>query len=453
MRTVAIVGRPNVGKSALFNRLAGKRISIVHDMPGVTRDRVVAECTLAREPFTIVDTGGIGASVDIDFSEQVQTEVEIAVESSDLILFVVDFQAGLTPLDQDLARQLRRSEKKIILVVNKVDHDKHTSGTGEFSKLGFNILVLVSAEHGRGIEELVDKTEIMLPPAEDEGDPNSGGKPVKIAIVGRPNVGKSSITNALLEDARTLVSSIAGTTRDAIDIPYARGDQKFILIDTAGIRPRGKVSHSVEVFSVMRSESSIRRADLCVLVIDASMGVTAQDKKIAGMIKDAKRPCVVAVNKWDLIEDETEGKEKLAEVLNSFKVELFFLDYAPLMLLSAKTGASMERLFKKIENVREASRKRISTGVLNRLITSALAQQPPALHSGRRFKVIYATQPENDSGQPIPLPKIVLFCNSAKMLDDTYRRFLENKIRTGEEWEGLPIVIQLREREQRGLKK
>jgi GTP-binding protein len=450
-RTVAIVGRPNVGKSALFNRLAGRRISIVHDMPGVTRDRISAECKIGREPFTVIDTGGIGADVDADFTEQVHAEVDLAVEMSDLLLFVVDARDGLTPVDLELAKRLRRVAKPLVLVVNKVDDPKHIPHISEFSRLGFEPVLAVSAEHNRGIAELVDRLDVLLP-VEDSDARKASTAPVKVAIVGRPNVGKSSITNAILQDERTLVSPISGTTRDAVDVPYRRGEQEFILIDTAGIRPRGKVDNSVEVFSVMRSEEGIRRSDLCCLVIDASMGVTAQDKKIAGLIKDARRPCVVAVNKWDLIEERTHGKEELRATIEEFQSELFFLDYAPLMLLSAKTGAAMDRLFKRIENIREASRKRIGTGALNRLLAAALTQQPPAHRSGKRFKILYATQPDPHDRSPIPLPEIVLFCNNGKLLDDHYRRFLEGCIRKEQAWEGLPLVLHFREREVRGRK-
>ena len=447
-RTVAIVGRPNVGKSALFNRLARRRISIVHDMPGVTRDRISAECSIGRTTFTVFDTGGIGADVDTDFTKQVRAEAEIAMEASDLILFMVDGQTGLTPVDQDLAKRLRRADKPLILVVNKIDHDNHLSNASEFSRLGFQPVISISAEHDRGVRGLVDRIEALLPDDGEEKVPESA--PVKIALVGRPNVGKSSITNAILQDERTLVSPISGTTRDAVDIPYQRGDQKFILIDTAGIRPRAKVNHSVEVFSVMRSEGSIKRADLCVLVIDASMGVTAQDKKIAGLIQEARRPCVIAVNKWDLIEERTKDKEALRETIQEFQDELFFLSYAPIMLISAKEGTSMERLFKRIENVREASRKRIGTGGLNRLLAAAQAHHSPAMQSGRRFKLLYATQPEPRGDSPIPLPEIVLFCNERRLLDDNHRRFLESRIREEQPWEGLPIMFRFREREKKG---
>lgn len=451
-RTVAIIGRPNVGKSALFNRLAGRKISIVHDMPGVTRDRITAECKLGRAPFSIIDTGGIGADVDVDFTVQVRVEVEIALVEADLLVFVVDARDGLTPVDADLARYLRRISKPLILAVNKVDHANHQSHVSEFSRLGFEPVLAISAEHDRGIRELVDRMDAMLPEPEAEEAAIARRRPAQIAIVGRPNVGKSSITNAILEDDRTLVSSISGTTRDAVDIPYQRGEQQFILIDTAGIRSRQKRSDSVEIFSVMRSEGSIRRADLCCLVIDASMGITAQDKKIAGLIQEAHRPCVVAINKWDLIEERTRDKEALREVLAEFRAELFFLPYAPHVLLSAKTGASMGRLFKRIEDVREASRRRIGTGILNRILQSVQTEQPPALRSGRRFKILYGTQPASPPDAPIPLPEVVLFVNEEGLLDPSYRRYLEGRLRDAEPWEGLPLRIRFRSREPKQTK-
>ena len=446
-RTVAIVGRPNVGKSALFNRLAGRRISIVHDMPGVTRDRIVAECKLGNEPFTIVDTGGIGGSVDASFTEQVHAEVDIAIAAADVLLFVVDGQQGLTPVDQELARRLRRADKPLILVINKIDVDKHVPNAAEFSRLGFENHISISAEHNRAILPLVAWAERLLPSrAPLPEDAEAQTRPVGITIVGRPNVGKSSLTNAIIRDSRTLVSEISGTTRDAVDIPYTRGNKRYILIDTAGIRPRSKVSASIEVFSVMRAETSIRRADLCCLVIDATVRVTAQDKKIAGLIQAARKPCVVVVNKWDLVEDETRGKEATNEFLDSIRAELFFVDYAPVVLASAKTGAEMTRLFNMIGKVRTGARARIGTGPLNRLLAAAMTAHPPPSRSGRRFKVLYATQPEPHSESPIPVPEVVFFCNDEKLLVESYRRFLEARIREATPYVGLPLLLHFRAR-------
>lgn len=452
-RTVAIVGRPNVGKSALFNRLAGRKIAIVHDRPGVTRDRIPADCNLGTAPFTIFDTGGIGADVDSDFSTQVRSEVDIALATSDVLLFVVDGQDGLTLLDTELARQLRKVKKPIILVINKIDHGKHGPLANEFSKLGFERVVTTSAEHNHGIATLIDNIEELLPPP-PEGGVEPPPRALRLAIVGRPNVGKSSLTNAILGDERTLVSPIAGTTRDAVDIEYQRMNRHYILIDTAGIRPRGKVNDSIEVFSVMRSEQSIKRADLCMLVIDATAGVTSQDKKIAGLIQDAHQPCIIAVNKWDLIKEKTDDKEALQAVLDEIRSELFFLTYAPILLVSAKTGASLTRLFKSIEAVEKGAQQRLATGPLNRLIAEAFTQQPTAIRNGKRFKVLYATVPEPSRDNPIPVPKIVLFCNNGKLIDDHYRRYLEARIREHAPYPGLPLLFHFRGREERGrLKK
>jgi len=449
-RTVAIVGRPNVGKSALFNRLAGRKISIVHDMPGVTRDRITAVCKLGNDAFEIIDTGGIGANVDTSFTSQVRAEVEIALAAADVLIFVVDGQDGLTPLDEDLARLLRRTAKPLLLAINKIDVDQHAPRAAEFSRLGFENHIAISAEHNRGILPLVAWAERLLPRAEPISDQQSAiSNPIKIAIVGRPNVGKSSLTNAILSDDRTLVSPISGTTRDAIDIPYERHGHRYILIDTAGIRPRGKRDNSVEVFSVMRSESSIRRADVCLLVIDATMGVTAQDKKIAGLIQEAHKPCIVAINKWDLIKDRTEDKEALTGVLDELRAELFFLDYAPMLLCSAKTGAELGRLFKTVERVQKEAQTRIGTGVLNRLLAEAVAKHPPTMRGGKRLKILFGTQPDTVSAVSFNVPKIVLFVNDEKLFDDNYRRYLDSRLREHAPYTGSPLLFHLRAREAR----
>jgi len=446
-RIVAIVGRPNVGKSALFNRLAKRRIAIVHDQPGVTRDRIHAVCKLGDAPFTIVDTGGIGGNVDLDFTSQVHAEADIAIETAGLVLLVVDGHAGLTPVDADLARKLRKSTRPLLLVVNKIDEDKHEGNLVDFAKLGFEQTLAVSAEHGRGIDDLVREIESRLPPAPAEPESDKGAPAMKIALVGRPNVGKSSLTNAILRDERTLVSSIAGTTRDAVDIPYERDGKSYMLIDTAGIRHRSRVSSSVEVFSVMRSQESIERADLCCLVIDASMGVTAMDKKIAGLIQDAGKPCVVAVNKWDLVRDQTRGKEKLNEFIEDMETNLFAVNYAPVILCCAKDEIDITRVFKTFEKVRSASRKHVDTGPLNRALRNAMTAHPAPSKKGKRFKLLYATHAGSVGKGPVPVPELILFCNDGKLLDESYRRFLEARIREVERFEGLPLFLRLRARE------
>jgi GTP-binding protein len=454
-RTVAIVGRPNVGKSALFNRLARRRIAIVHDQPGVTRDRIHAVCKLGRAPFNIVDTGGIGGSVDLDFTSQVHAEVDIAIETADVVVFVVDGQAGINPVDEDLARKLRRSTKPLILAVNKIDHSGRENNVTDFAKLGFGESYPISAEHDLGIGALIEAVEVHLPaPAPvDEEQPDTGERALKIALVGRPNVGKSSLTNAILRDDRTLVSKIAGTTRDAVDIPYTREGKHYTLIDTAGIRHRSKVSASVEVFSVMRSQDSIKRADLCCLVIDASAGVTSMDKKIAGMIQEAQKPCVVAVNKWDLVLQQTKGEGKLNEFVEETERGLVAVSYAPFIMVSATESTDVTRLFRTFEKVRSSANKHIDTGPLNRALQQAMTAHPSALRHNKRFKVLYATNPRPERPDILPVPEIVLFCNEGRLLEDSYRRYLDKRIRELEPFYGLPILLRLRSREARDKKK
>jgi len=437
-RRVAIVGRPNVGKSALFNRLAGRRIAIVHDQPGVTRDRLAAECRLGTAPFTLIDTGGIGVVADQDFAAQVRQEADLAIAAADLILFVTDGREGLTPVDRELARQLRRSGRPTLLAVNKVDESMHEDLPAEFNALGFDDPVGVSAAHGRHIGELVDRIEALLPsvPSVDM-EVRSAITPPGIAIVGRPNVGKSSLVNALLGDSRTIVSSVAGTTRDAVDIPFQIGPDPFLLIDTAGIRARGRRNTSVEVFSVMRSEESIRRADVCVLVIDASEGVTTQDKKIAGLIQEARKPCILVLNKWDLVKGTGSREAALTEAFDRLRAELFFLDYAPAVALSAKTGEQLRRLTGALRTVRDAARTHLPTGPLNRAIQAAQQVHPPPMSGSRRLKILYATHTPGRG--TTPAIDVVLFVNDPKLLPDTWRKFLENIIR--KEWPciGVPI--------------
>jgi len=449
MRNIAIVGRPNVGKSALFNRLAGRMISIVHDQPGVTRDRIAAVCKLGSAPFEIVDTGGIGDDPDPDFAESTREGALIAIESADVLVFVTDAHDGVTPLDAELASLIRSSARPVILVVNKVDIEAHEGRADEFSRLGFANTLMVSAAHGRGIGDLVETVESLLPPA-PEDDPTAPPVAPKLAIIGRPNVGKSSLVNAILEDKRTTVSEIPGTTRDAIDIATLREGRPYVLCDTAGIRHRSRHNTSVEVFSVMRSEKTILRADLNVLVIDATSGVTTQDKKIAGLIQDAKKPAVIVLNKWDLIESAP-GQERatLNEHVERVKRDLFFLDYAPVVVLSAKTGDNVRRLFTMVEKVREHSTRRAGTGELNRVIRAAIERQAPATKANKRFKVLYITQVNESGPSPIKAPQFILFVNDPRLLLDSYVNYLCARIRDKWEYPGLPILLRLRGREGR----
>ncbi|HEY5811672.1 MAG TPA: ribosome biogenesis GTPase Der, partial [Terrimicrobiaceae bacterium] len=375
MRNVAIVGRPNVGKSALFNRLAERKISIVHDQPGVTRDRIVGMCKRGTAPFEIVDTGGIGADPDPDFAKATHAAAEIAVASADLLLFVVDGQDGATPLDRELAEKLRRAGKPTVLVVNKVDLPKHEDFLLDFLALGFSPTLGVSAAHGRGIDELIATIEGILPAKDDA---LALAEKPKLAFVGRPNVGKSSLVNCVLDDERTVVSPIPGTTRDVVDTGFDWNGKPFVLCDTAGIRHRSKHSEPVEVFSVMRSEEAITRADLCVLVIDATTGVTVQDKKIAGLIQKAHKACLVALNKWDLVLLGGDPVPDLVrEHVTRVRERLFFLDYAPVVALSAKTGANVKRLFTMIDKIRQHATRQIGTGELNRFLHDLIERQPP----------------------------------------------------------------------------
>lgn len=501
-RMAAIVGRPNVGKSALFNRLAGRSIAIVHDQPGITRDRLGAECQMGDAPFEITDTGGIGADVDIGFTDRVRAEAEIAIATAGVILFVVDGQAGVLPLDLDVAKRLRRSAKDVLLVVNKIDQPElpsHQARLADFAQLGFPEVYGVSAAHGPGLRPLVAAIERRLPPPVFQGDPGAAVPP-KLALVGRPNVGKSSLTNAILGEARTIVSPVAGTTRDSVDVPATVRGRTYVLIDTAGLRHRGKRDNSAEVFSAVRSERGIRRADLCILVLDASQGVTQQDRQIAGLIQEAGKPCVVAVNKWDLLagdagDERTGQRTHREEWLQNARAELFFLPYAPFVAGSALNGEEVDRLFKVVEKVRRGSAARLGTGPLNRLLREAVERQPPPMRGSRRLKLLYATQvagaataaeveptdealaggdqpDDNDGEEPALVPKkrfspraarlarrpppaiapptFLLFVNDRSLMTDAYRRYLENCLREAEPYMGLPMFFKLRGREKAG---
>jgi GTPase len=443
---VAIVGRPNVGKSALFNCLVQKRIAIVHDQPGITRDRLVADCLLGSRPFVVVDTGGIESFVDDDYDEQIRSEADLAMEMADVIVLVGDSRDGVTPVDRSLAKELRSARKPVILAVNKIDHPKHELADTEFSVLGFSDIVPISAAHGRGITDLVEQIERHLPePALEEAKPDPG-VPIKLAIVGRPNVGKSSLINAILQNQRTIVSDAAGTTRDSVDVPYERDGKPFVLIDTAGMRARRKYNTSVEVFSVMRAEKSIARADICALVVDALEGVTAQDKKIAGLIQENHKPCIVIVNKLDLVKPTDRVRDFIDTLLQEVRANLFFLSYAPIDLVSARTGENLDRLFESIERIQQHATRSIGTGSLNRLLQEAMAAAPPPIRGNKRFKLLYATQIDKTSNHLVAPPTFVFFVNDPELLTDDYRRYLEARIRERNGYYGLPIIVRLRSR-------
>jgi GTP-binding protein len=447
---VAIVGRPNVGKSALFNRLAGRNIAIVHDQPGITRDRLAAPCVRGSRPFIVWDTGGIGGAGEVELRTQVRSAADAAMRESDVILFVVDAQDGLTPIDQELARILRKAKAPVVLVINKIDHPNHEDLEGDFARLGFAIYASISAAHGRGISGLLEMIDSLLPASaaldsESPGEP-SAHHPLALAIVGRPNAGKSSLINSILRDARTIVSELPGTTRDAVDIMYERDGQPYLLIDTAGIRARSKHSSSVEVFSVMRAERTIRRADLCILVIDLTSGVTGQDKKIAGLIQKSEKPCLVILNKWDLVKPKRGAKAEMERTASATRDDLFFLDYAPVLIASALTGENVEQLFRLIADVRQAAQVRLGTGVLNRLLRAAFEENPPPTIGIRRLKLFYATQARGDEERTLEPPKFVFFVNQPKLLSETYGRYLQGRIRAAEPYPGLPVLLSCRAR-------
>jgi len=447
MPNVAIVGRPNVGKSALFNRLIRRKIAIVHDQPGITRDRISAVCASGTQSFVLWDTGGIFGAGEAELTGQVRRAAEEALRESDLLLFVVDAKEGLSPIDEELARFLRKSQKPVVLVINKIDSEKHEALAAEFDSLGFKSSIAISAEHSRGISDLLDAIDRFLP--SPTGDSQSAiHDSLAIAILGRPNVGKSSLINSIVRSERAIVSELAGTTRDAIDILYQRDGRNFVFIDTAGIRRRGKQSTSAEVFSVMRAERSIRRADLCIVTVDLTDGITAQDKRIAGLIQAARKPAIVVLNKWDLVKPKRNQKEAIARLVATARERIFFLDYAPVLITSSLTEEHVSKLFALIEKVQRAARQRVGTGVLNRLLRQAFEANPPPTIRARRLKLFYAAQSKGEEDQQLQPPEIVLFVNDPRLLSQTYKRYLESRIRDAQPFPGLPIILTLRPRAQ-----
>lgn len=463
--TIAIVGRPNVGKSAIFNRMVARRIAIVHDQPGITRDRLSAPCRLTDYEALAVDTGGIGSTLDDGFSAAVEREADIALGAADIIMFVCDCRDHLTPIDRTIAARLHRSEVPVVLVLNKADTEKQELNLGEFASLGFSDCIFTSAEHGRGFPQLAEYLNRQLKslganpvqasadpgaePAEESGQEEvTDNSPIRVAIVGRPNAGKSSLVNAVLNDKRTIVSPVAGTTRDAIDIPYSRGGQDFVLIDTAGMRPRSKRDTSVEVFSAMRSEKAIRRADICLLVIDIAAGVTQQDRRIGSIIAKECKPCIIIANKFDLYCPGAPMGARKEAVKEHITENLFFLDYAPVVIVSSKEGQGMGGIFKAIDRVRDEARNMPGTGELNRLLQRAMEMNPPGQHRvlRKRLKLFYATTALNEKYTRIPVPTYVLFVNDKRLLADSYAQYLRNTIRSRIKAAGVPIVLSPRSR-------
>ena len=444
---LAIIGRPNVGKSSVFNRLAGKRLSIVHDMPGVTRDRLAAPAGSVDVPLTLMDTGGIGEALDDGFAAQVEIEADIAMEEADLILFVVDAKTGLTPVDEFLTDRLRRKKAPVILGVNKVDGREQEAVAADFAKLGFERVFTLSAKTGLGFGPLREYLEDRFPaPDEAAAEAAPAAEPLKIAIIGRPNVGKSSLVNAVLNDQRTIVSGVAGTTRDAIDVPFEKDGRPYLLIDTAGLRRRTKVDSLVEVFSVQRAKDSVRRADVCALVIDAGEGVTMQERKIAQFMLEVHKPCVLVANKFDLYHPDAKFRDRLEELEETLRREFFFMPYAPIVAVSAKHREHLGRVFNTIEKIRDAADTMPGTGVLNRLIHDAIERTLPPAIKGKRLKLLYSTLQRPEPHQVVTAPTIVTFVNYADLMSESYQRYLEGQIREAFPFEGLPLRFEVRER-------
>lgn len=433
--TFAIVGRPNVGKSTLFNKLIGERISIVEDTPGVTRDRLYAEGEWLGKRFILIDTGGIELKTDDIIPGQMRRQAEIAVEMSDAVIFMVDVRTGLTSADKDVAAMLVKFGKPIVLVCNKVDNVGDVPMEFyEFYNLGLNDPIAVSSVHGLGTGDLLDK---LFDCVDFEADDDEDDDAIKVAVIGKPNVGKSSLINKILGENRVIVSDIAGTTRDAIDTPYEKDGQKYVLIDTAGMRKRGKIDESIERYSVVRSLAAVDRCDVALIMIDAKEGVTEQDTKIAGYAHDNGKASIIVVNKWDLVDKTTHTMELYR---NDIQRELAYMTYAPVAFLSAKTGARLNKIFELINYVCNQHVMRISTGVLNDILNEAVTKVQPPSDKGKRLKIYYITQA---SAKP---PTFILFVNDRELAHFSYIRYLENQIRSAFGLEGTPVRFIIRER-------
>lgn len=432
---VAVVGRPNVGKSTLFNKLTGKRIAIVEDTPGVTRDRIYGDAEWLDYSFTLIDTGGIEPVKDDIISVQMRRQAQLAIDTADVILFLTDGREGITSADSDVADMLRRCKKPIVLAVNKVDHPKFEDVVYDFYALGIGEPMTISAEQGLGLGDLLDAIVAHFP----KHDAEEEGEAVRIAFAGKPNVGKSSLVNKLLGQERTIVSDIPGTTRDAIDSPFEVDGESYILVDTAGIRRKRAIEdESVERYSVIRSLGAIRRADVVLIVIDASSGMSEQDVKIAGYAHEEGKASAIIVNKWDLIEKDTHTIEIFKKKLKS---DLSFMDYVPMLFISAKTGQRVNKIMDLVRLVYEQNCRRISTGVLNDIVNEAISVNEPPTDNGRRLKIYYATQV---STKP---PTFVLFVNDADLMHFSYKRYLENYLRKSFGLDATPIRIIARTRE------
>lgn len=431
---VAILGRPNVGKSTLFNRIVGGRVAIVEDTPGVTRDRLYMDAEWSGRHFTLVDTGGLDFKEESDITNHVRSQVELAIREADVVLFVVDSRAGLNPDDLEVASVVRRANKPVILVANKVENFNSPEKIYDFFQLGLGDPIPVSAAEGMNTGDMLDRLVELLPPEQEVAE---SPDIVKIAVIGRPNVGKSSLVNSLLGEERVIVSNVPGTTRDAIDTTFERDGKSYMLIDTAGIRRRSRVELATERYSVIRSLRAIDRSDVVLVVIDAVEGVTEQDKRIAGYAHEAGKGSVVVVNKWDLVEKDDKTMKRYTDKVRE---ELAFMPYAPLLFTSALTGKRVLKVLELVDFVADKHATRVSTANLNALIKEATQQNPPPVDKTRRLKILYATQ----SG--VKPPRFVLFVNDPDLLHFSYQRYLENQIRAAYGFEGTPIRFSLRRR-------
>ena len=432
---IAIVGRPNVGKSMLFNKLVGQRLSIVEDTPGVTRDRLYAEAEWRNRKFDLVDTGGIEPSADSQILAFMRQQAEIAIQHATVILFVCDIKTGLTASDQEVANMLLRSQKPVVLAVNKMDQVGITNpDIYEFYNLGLGDPIAGSAVHGHGTGDLLDACMEYFPPEDEEEEEDDV---IKVAVIGKPNVGKSSLVNRILGEQRVIVSDMAGTTRDAVDSYFENQKGKYLFIDTAGMRKKSKVDDRIEKFSVLRATMAIERADVCLILVDANEGVTEQDTKVAGLAHEAGKACIIVVNKWDAIEKDDKTMDHMRQ---DIRRDLSYMTYAPIVFISALTGQRVDRLFDLINYVNDQASLRITTGMLNTVLADATARVQPPTDKGRRLKIYYMTQ------IGIKPPHFVCFCNDAKLFHFSYQRYLENQIRSTFGLEGTPVRLTIRQK-------
>ena len=428
-QVVAIVGRPNVGKSTLFNKLIGDRLSIVKNEPGVTRDRLYREMEWSGKEFLLVDTGGLEPKTDDFMMNKIKEQAQVAIDEADVVIFLVDGKSGITGLDEDVATVLRKKEKKVVVAVNKIDnYMRDQENILEFYALGFEDVIGISGEHKINLGDLLDAVISKF----DRKKEKSREEGLKIAVLGRPNAGKSSLVNKLLNEERSIVSDIAGTTRDSIDSSLKYDGETYTLIDTAGIRKQSKIEDSIEYYSVLRAVKSIKRADVCVLMLDATELLTEQDKRVAGLIYDERKPIIIAINKWDLIEKDNTSVKKFTELV---KADLPFLSYAPIITISALTGKRTINILEQAKFINEEYHKKITTGLLNQILSERIAQNPVPTRKGRAVKINYATQVGEAP------PRFVFFSNNPELIHFSYQRYIENKLREYFGFEGCPIDI------------